>query len=288
MKDERNPTGQPEPPPDDEKLPGEHSRNPYTKPLAIVITLSALATCGLAFISLFCLPENSSPPAMQFFLTTLLALFVLDAIVFQILVSNNQWIVMQDQGNAMRDQLAEMEATRVQADEMFYAANRAYLGIKGLGIETETVGNHQLPEGGHFRVVMDLINKGRTPAERVNYSLQGGFVSCPIPALDRPFLEHSPELEIRELLPDQHPPMNVRSDVLFCTSDQYEGAVDKRLAFVFGIKLSYFCLGNHAESFTTYYIWNYHEQKFTFRNQWPVGYVPGPHPAGENPTQPNK
>jgi hypothetical protein len=170
-----------------------------------------------------------------------------------------------------------------QNETMFYAANRAYLGISAVGIETTSMQSaNQLPNGGIFRIALDLTNKGKTPAENINYSFQGGVVKCPVSSRDSGhFVEYPADRNIRELLPEQQPPITLRSDILLCPPEHFEAVRQKHAVFIFGVKLDYICLRNTPESFYTYYIWDFREKKFTFRNEWPAGYVPGPHSAYE-------
>lgn len=92
---------------DKEKKPsGKQPDQSFAHAGAIAILFNAIGITWWAYAS-FCLldQKNSSPPPLQFFITTILAQFVLTAIVFQILVSQKQWKAMRKQGSLMKKQL---------------------------------------------------------------------------------------------------------------------------------------------------------------------------------------
>lgn len=137
----------------------KHNGSPYAGAVTFVITFTALMTCILAFISLCCLPENSSPPALQFFLTTLLAVFVLDAIIFQIVVSNNQW-------KAMQNSLERTDTLITQSEKHFNALNRPIINIEQIKWDKDRP-RAGMNKGKFWRVFVEIRNFGNTIAHVV-------------------------------------------------------------------------------------------------------------------------
>lgn len=119
---------------------------------------TALMVCVLLYISCLILDEKSSPPPVQFFLTTFLALLVFDAIIFQIAVNYFQWDSAHKQWLVMRD-------SNRQTRELFLIGERAYLGIESAA-PSVTLAVGQYPE-----IRIHLRNAGKTPAWNLTLSL---------------------------------------------------------------------------------------------------------------------
>lgn len=145
--------------------------NPYAKPLIAIFSFSALIVCILLYVSIMCMDEKSSPPPVQFFLTTFLALLVFDAIVFQILVSNRQWEVMdtqaghmRDQWQAMQDGLTETRNMIAQTERHFQISERPILVVEKVKLD--------FTPGIPLKPTIRIWNRGRTAARKLDISVK--------------------------------------------------------------------------------------------------------------------
>lgn len=136
----------------------DQQNNPFANVILGIIIFSTFIVCVLLYVSCLLLDKDSSPPPVQFFLTTFIALLVLDAIIFQIAVNYLQWDSAHKQWLVMR------ESNR-QTRDLFLIGERAYLGIESA---TPSV---PLTVGEYPEVRIHLRNAGKTPAWNLSLSL---------------------------------------------------------------------------------------------------------------------
>lgn len=182
---------------------------------------------------------------------------------------------MIQQRVTMQDSLKETRQALNQTDKMFYASNRAYVGLQNLGIESgDDDGRliHRLPEGGgQCRIGCVVINKGKTPAFNFGHVFRLIFTKLPVP--NKPAVDFQTFDENRivpQLLVDK--PETIYGDVFTCVPELYkELVIDRTRLMILSVKFAYNCLNIRDEEYIAHYIWDVDEGEFMFRRNWPAG-----------------
>ncbi|MEJ7623070.1 MAG: hypothetical protein WKF34_03680 [Pyrinomonadaceae bacterium] len=157
---------------------------------AITLLLNAIGIVWWAYASFWLLDqEKSSPPPLQFFITTILAQFVLTAIVFQIVVSNKQWeamreglgrtdkLIHQNESivSAAKTQAESAEKSLTQNELALISSERAYISVRKIFVL------RPLNPTENPLISFEIINGGRTPARNVLTTIMGNVNNTDVP-----------------------------------------------------------------------------------------------------------
>lgn len=188
----------------------------------------------------------------------------------QIISGRDQVIQMIGQAATMQRQLETMERALMQNDEMFYAANRAYVGIESPGVFDAITGEAGFPASGQFTFVCYVINKGNTPAVWLQNAFRGTFVGRNVPREEwtvPDFNETAPGRPVPQILKDQCSPIGGDRQTVPVAD---AGAIIRGdLVFIVSTKLTFNCLGVKDETYIVHHLWNHRTNAFAESAVWP-------------------
>ncbi len=244
-------------------------------PFFLLIILAGGLLFGLAAMAVALNQTNKD--SLTFFVTAGINVLIFIAIVIQAYIYKGQWQVM--------------EQAATQTDNMFYAANRAYIGIAGIGVYSTNTDEIGFPADGQFTVRVEVVNKGRTPALHLGNASRGTFIGRNAPNTEWTFPDFSKVpvgRRVAQILPDQSSP--IYGDPMEIEPDIAYAIRRGEIIFTVSTLIEFNCLGIKNEELVIHHVWDHRKNHFAESAVWPPDIrfadVGLPTPKNPNPDRP--
>ena len=178
------------------------------------------------------------------------------AIVVQAYIYKGQWQIM--------------DQTLKQTDDMFYAANRAYIGVTHITPYDPATNKSEISDSGKFRIDCTVVNKGKTPAVDFGHVFRGIMVEVISPSTwPQPpaFDPIDQDRIVPQILPEAVE--TLRGDEIAFLPEEIALINSGHLLFVVSCKFVFNCLGMGSETYIAHYIWSPNDKAFFERKDWP-------------------
>lgn len=240
----------------------------------LMIAAGLLTVALILFVVLVIKDSNTGANVFIAGILTILTIVVttISAVSNRLMVEvmDRQETEMTNQRKIARSQWQTMLDTIEQTDKMFYASNRAYIGVQGIAVYDALTGEQRFPPHGNFYVIAEIVNSGKTPALNARNVFRGSFTGREVP----PEQWEVPDLQevesgrlVAQILPDQSSP--IIGDPIQVTEDMATAVLNGEIIFAISTKIDFNCLDIKDESFITHHVWDHRLNHFAESGTWP-------------------